>query len=354
MSKKALLTFTDKGIYCPAGDFYIDPWRGVDRAVITHAHSDHARWGSKQYLAHRLSEPVMRLRLGADIQLQNIEYEAPVSMNGVKVSFHPAGHIIGSAQIRIEHKGEVWVVSGDYKTEDDGISTAFQPVRCHTFISECTFGLPVYRWKPQAAIFADINNWWQQNRAAGKCSVLIGYSLGKAQRLAANLDMSIGPVYAHGAVWNVNELLRPLVSQLPEIPRVTADIAKEKYRGALIIAPQSAIGTPWLRRFEPLSLGICSGWCQLRGAVRRRNADMGFALSDHADWPGLLEAIQATGAEKVFATHGFTAVFARYLHEKGIAADEVKTEYGAEMAEEVGDATQEDTIPTDATASRVP
>lgn len=309
----------------------------MDRAVITHAHSDHARWGSRFYLAHRLSEPILRLRLGADINLQTVEFGEPILVNGVRITLHPAGHIIGSAQVRVEHKGEVWVVSGDYKLENDGISGAFEPVRCHTFISECTFGLPVYRWKPQAEIFDDIRQWWQGNRATGKCSVLIGYSLGKAQRIVAGLfdeeGKTEGAVYAHGATWNVNENLRPYVPRLPFIPRVTPDIAKETWRGGLVLAPQSAVGTPWLRRFEPYSLGICSGWCQLRGNVRRRNADMGFALSDHADWPGLLLAIQATGAEMVYATHGFTAVFARYLNEAGFKAAEVKTEYGDDEAE---------------------
>jgi putative mRNA 3-end processing factor len=226
------------------------------------------------------------------------------------------------------------VVSGDYKVEDDGISGAFEPVPCHAFITECTFGLPVYRWKSQAALFHDINSWWRQNSENGKCSVLIGYSLGKAQRLAAHLDYSIGPVFAHGATWNVNEVLRQYVPLLPEIPRVYPEIPKERYRGALILAPGSALGTPWLRRFEPYSVGVCSGWCQLRGAVRRKNADFGFALSDHADWDGLLDAIRATGAERVYATHGYTNVFARYLNEIGIWADEVRTEYGAELDEE--------------------
>jgi putative mRNA 3-end processing factor len=330
-----MLQFTDKGIYCPAGDFYIDPWRGVDRAVITHGHSDHARWGSRLYLAHPLTEPILHLRLGADVTVQTAEFGEPVTVNGVRISFHPAGHIIGSAQVRVEHKGEVWVVSGDYKTEDDGISGAFEPVPCHAFISECTFGLPVYRWKTQAEIFADINGWWRTNAENGKASVLIGYSLGKAQRIVAHLDYSIGPVFAHGATFNVNEHLRPIVPALPFIPRVTADLPKDRFRGALILAPQSAVGTPWLRRFEPYSLGICSGWCQLRGNVRRRNADFGFALSDHADWDGLLAAIAATGAERIFATHGYTAVFARYLREIGYEADEVRTEYGGELVEEV-------------------
>lgn len=328
-----LLSFTNKGIYCPAGDFYIDPWKGVHRAVITHGHSDHARWGSNQYLAHHLSEPILRMRLGNDIALQTVAYGEAVSINGVKVSLHPAGHIVGSAQVRVEYNGEVWVFSGDYKTENDGLSTPFEPIRCHTFITECTFGLPVYHWKSQQEIFSDIHRWWQTNAENGKASVLIAYSLGKAQRLAANLDLDIGPVFCHGATYNVNERLRPYVPELPELPLVTAQIPRTDYRKALILAPQSAIGTPWLKRFEPYSLGIASGWCQLRGTVRRRNADRGFALSDHADWNGLLASIKATGAEQVFVTHGYTSVFARFLAEIGYQAAEVKTEYGTEGEE---------------------
>lgn len=325
-----MLQFTPQGIYCPAGNFYVDPWRPVGRAVITHAHSDHARYGCKHYLAHHDSAAVMRLRLGNDISLQTMAYGETRTINGVKVSLHPAGHIPGSAQVRVEQGGEVWVVSGDYKIQPDGVCEPFEPVKCHTFITESTFGLPVYHWQPQSLVFQDINNWWRQNREAGKVSVLCGYSLGKAQRIVKNVDLSIGPVFSHGAIFNVNETLREAGFDLPFLPKVSNEFSKKDFEGALIVAPPSVGGTTWLKRFGPHSLAVCSGWMQVRGNARRRNVDRGFVLSDHADWEGLLSAVKATEAEKVYVTHGFTSIFSRYLNEIGIPAAEVKTEFGVE------------------------
>ena len=327
-----LLRFTDKGIYCAKGDFYIDPWRGVDRAVLTHAHSDHARWGSKHYLAHTLSAPILKLRLG-DINLQTVGYNEPLFINGVKISFHPAGHIIGSAQIRVESEGEVWVVSGDYKIENDGISGVFEPVPCHTFISESTFGLPVYRWQKQEEIFADINKWWAHNRENGKHSILVGYSLGKAQRILAHVDKSIGPIVAHTAIYNTQQAFINAGVPLYNVKRWTADLKKEELKGGLIVTPSTGSESGWLKRFEPYSIGVCSGWMKVRGSKRRQNADSGFALSDHADWDGLLQAVKDTGCQKAYITHGYQSVFSRYLNEIGIASEEVLTEYGSDEEE---------------------
>lgn len=332
----ALLQFTEKGIYCEAGNFYIDPWRAVDFAVITHAHSDHARFGSKHYLAHHLSAPILSLRLGSNISLQTVDYEQSIFINGVKVSLHPAGHIIGSSQVRVEYKGEVWVAAGDYKIENDGISTAFHPVKCHTFVTESTFGLPIYKWERQSTIFENIHNWWKQNKAKGKVSVLCGYSLGKAQRLTKFCDETIGRIFLHGAVANVNQALITNHINLPSYPNVTNEFAKKDYEGALIIAPPSVVGSTWLKKFEPYSIAICSGWMQVRGTKRRQNADIGFALSDHADWCGLLQAIKATEAENVIVTHGYTQVLSRYLNEIGIHAQAAQTEFGEEDQEPLG------------------
>ena len=336
-----LIEFTDKGLYCPQGQFYIDPWGPVDKAVITHAHSDHARWGSKKYLCHYLTKPILQLRLGDNIY-ETLNWNEPVHLNGVQVSLHPAGHIIGSSQVRVEHQGEVWVVSGDYKTENDGISGAFEPVRCHTFITESTFGLPIYKWKPQQDIFDDMKAWVMKNHAAGKPSVLIAYSLGKAQRILAPLAETGLPVFLHGAVHNVHEALLASGIPLPAAQRVTATTAKNETRGNIVIAPSGADGSPWIKRFSPYSIGICSGWMQVRGNSRRRNADAGFALSDHADWDGLLTAVKATGAEKVFATHGFQSAFSRYLNEQGIEAAEVKTAYGQDEEETITEPEKQD------------
>lgn len=327
-----LLQFTSSGIYCPDAGIYIDPWKPVDKAIITHAHSDHARIGNKSYLAHKDSEAILRLRLGEDISLQTVDYNEPVVINGIKFSMHPAGHILGSAQIRVERNGEVWVASGDYKIEDDGFSAPFETVKCNAFITESTFGLPIYKWPTQRQVMDEILGWWKQNQLEGKASVLMGYALGKIQRLIVNLQPFIGPVFAHGAVFNVNQRLRDAGYQLPLI-QFASDIEKKMFRDALILAPPSALGSLWLKRFEPYSTGYCSGWMAIRGAKNRRAIDRGFVLSDHADWNDLNTAIEATGAEKVFVTHGFTDTFARWLNEKGLEAHEVKTEYGDEQEE---------------------
>ncbi len=329
MAKKPLLEFTDKGIYCAQGLFYIDPWQPVDDAVITHAHSDHARFGSKRCLAHHYSEQVLRYRLG-EIVLQTVEYGEKVMKNGVEISLFPAGHVIGSAQVRVCYRDEVWVVSGDYKVEDDGISTPFEPVRCHHFISECTFGMPVYKWKPQIEIFDEMNSWWRQNLDNNIATVVVGYSLGKAQRILQNLDLFNGKVYTHGVIENTNEALRRNGILLKPTERITPDTPKEEARKGIIIAPPSAVGSPWMKRFAPYDFGYCSGWMAIRGAKRRRAADRGFVLSDHADWDGLISAIDATGCETVYLTHGYTASFSRYLSEIGFDAREVHTLYGGD------------------------
>jgi putative mRNA 3-end processing factor len=329
----ALIEFSDKGLYCPAGDFYIDPWRGVDRAIITHAHSDHARMGSKYYLCHHLTKPLLQLRLGNHV-FEGIGWGEKISMNGVQISLHPAGHIIGSSQVRIEYRGEIWVISGDYKIDDDGLSGQFEPIHCHTFLTESTFGLPIYRWKSQPQLSGDIQQWVTANQSAGKSSVLIAYSLGKAQRVLQAVAQVTDNIYVHGAVWNVQQTLEQAGTALPAVKRVMPDMPKETFRGSVVIAPPSAEDSPWMKRFPDYSLGVCSGWMQVRGNARRKNVDAGFALSDHADWPGLLSAIKATGAQRVFVTHGFQAALSRYLTEQGIEAHEVKTEYGNDEGEE--------------------
>ena len=322
----SLLELTPSGLYCPQADIFIDPWKPVDKAVITHAHADHSRWGMKHYLAHHHSEEVMKLRLGQDINIHTVGYNDPISINGVDISLHPAGHIPGSSQIKLAYKGKIVVVSGDYKVEDDGLSAAFEPVKCHEFVSECTFGLPIYKWESQDLIFQKINTWWKSNADQGRNTVLFAYSLGKAQRIINNLDLSIGEVFAHGAVWNTNQALIANGVKVVDIEKVTQDTPKNRFKGSLIIAPPSAMGTPWMKKFSPYRTGICSGWMNIRGARRRRAADAGFVLSDHADWEGLISAIQATEAEKVYLTHGSTAVFGKYLQEElGIHSVELET-----------------------------
>lgn len=334
-----LLEFTNKGIYCPPADVYIDPWRPVNRALITHGHADHSRWGHQHYLCTETAAPVIRYRLG-NVNLSTTKFGEPTMINGVKFSFHPAGHIVGSAQIRVEHKGEVWVASGDYKVAPDGLSEPFEPVRCHTFITESTFGLPVYRWKAQHVVFEEINDWWRQNQAQGKVSVLAAYALGKAQRLLHGVDDSIGPIFTHGAIEKTTQVMRKQGLKLPPTQRITQQYKSKDFEGALVLATPAATGSNWMRRFKSASVGIASGWMSLRGTRRRRAADRGFILSDHADWNELNEAIEATGAERVAVTHGYTHLFARWLREEcGLDAWEADTEYEGESldAEDSGD-----------------
>lgn len=319
-----------QGLYCPAGDFFIDPWRPVARAVITHAHADHARGGHMHYLAAAAAAHVLRTRLG-DIALQTVAYGEAVTINGVRVSLHPAGHVLGSAQVRIEHAGRVWVASGDYKLQPDPTCTPFEPMRCDVFISESTFGLPIYRWAPPAEVFAAISAWWATNAAAGRTSVLFCYAFGKAQRILAGVDASIGPIVVHGAVEPLNAAYRASGVTLPATQRVSDVTDKAQLARALVLAPPSAAGSPWMKRFGDYSDAFASGWMQLRGARRRRALDRGFVLSDHADWPGLQQAIAATGAQRVIVTHGYVPVMVRWLRERGLQADAFDTEFGDEQ-----------------------
>jgi putative mRNA 3-end processing factor len=328
-----MLRVNGNGLYCEMGDFYIDPWCPVDRALVTHAHSDHAHPGCKSYLCSEECAGVLRARLGSDAPIEIAAWGAAVSMKGVQVSFHPAGHILGSAQIRVEHHGEVWVASGDYKLEADPTCRPFEPVRCHTFITESTFGLPIYRWRPQEETFAAINAWWRSNHDDGKASALFAYSLGKAQRLIAGLDPDTGPILCHGAVENLNRVYRECGVALPPT-QYTGDIPKGfDWSRAIIIAPPSANGNAYLRKFGPVSTGFASGWMRLRGTRRRRSIDHGFVMSDHADWPGLLSAIEATGAQSVLVTHGYRAPLVRWLCERGLESKALETRYEGERDE---------------------
>ncbi len=341
-----LVVETPHGLYCPPGDFHIDPWRAVDRAVITHAHADHARPGHAHYLTAAAGEGVLRSRLGADIALQSLAYSEAVEHRGVRISLHPAGHVLGSAQVRLEHAGRVWVVSGDYKVQGtDPTCAPFEPVACDCFVTESTFGLPIYRWRPDAEVFDEIDRWWRGNAEQGRPSLLMGYSFGKAQRMLAGVDASIGPIVVHGAVQVLNAAYRAAGVALPATRLVTEVADKAALKRALVVAPPSVAGSLWTRRFPDHSDAFASGWMQMRGTRRRRGVDRGFVLSDHADWPGLHQAIGATRAARVIVTHGYEAVMVRWLAEQGLEAGSFRTEYGddrldddAGEADDAGDA----------------
>jgi len=329
---RSLLRLTDCGLYCEAGDFYIDPWRPVERALITHSHGDHARPEMASYLTVSQGAALLRARVGEHARISTIEYGENRRIGDATVSFHPAGHVLGSAQIRVESQGLVWAVSGDYKVAADATCAAFEPVRCHGFVTEATFALPIYRWKPVRDTFAEINDWWRANRAEGRASILYGYALGKAQRILSAVDASIGTIFTHGAVERITQIYRDAGVELPPT-RYAMTATKKDLPGALILAPPYANGSTWVRRFGNFSSGLASGWMQVRGTRRRRAIDRGFVLSDHADWPALLDVIHATSAETVWATHGYSHALARVLNEQGLNAQAIQTEFEGELNE---------------------
>lgn len=340
-----LLEPTPSGLYCERGDFYVDPWHPVPRAVVTHAHSDHARWGCGQYLAAMEGKGIFRLRLGSEAPIDFLSFGESRTIGGVRVSLHPAGHMTGSAQVRLEHQGEVWVVTGDYKLQPDRTCASFEPVRCHTLITESTFGLPIFRWEPPEVVFAQINRWWQDNQAAGRTSVLYGYTVGKAQRLISGIDASIGPIVGHGAILNACRAYAESGVELPLVRGVSDFEPGMDWSRALVIAPPSAHGSPWLRRFGKVTTAMASGWMRVRGFRRRRSIDRGFVISDHVDWPDLLRAIELSEAERVGVTHGYVSQVIRHLQSRGLHAYGVATQFLGELEAESGEASDSDPSP---------
>jgi putative mRNA 3-end processing factor len=336
----ALVEMTEVGLYCSAGDFYVDSWLPVERAVITHSHSDHARPGSRHYLTASANVPLLQARIGP-VEATGLPYGDSIDMNGVRVSLHPAGHILGSSQVRIEHHGEVWVVSGDYKTAPDPTCPAFEPLRCHGFVTEATFALPIYRWPSPRSVFEELDAWWAHNQTLGRTSVLFAYALGKSQHLLAGLLERRGPILAHGAVLRYLPVYEAAGVRLTPVEHATADSVKAAKGQALVLAPPSALGSPWLRKFGTVSTALASGWMRIRGARRRKSVDRGLILSDHADWDGLNTTIAATGATEVWATHGYTTTLARWLVGRGVDAKAVATKFEGDEAEEE---TQEETM----------
>lgn len=330
-----IITTRKEGLYCPAGDFYIDPWRPVHKAVISHAHSDHLRYGSSAYLTSSAGVPIAKERIQKDANIEGLAWGKKLKISDVTLSFHPAGHLLGSSQIRIEHRGKVLVFSGDYKRTPDHSCEAFEVVPCHSFITESTFGLPIYQWPNPQDTFNQINQWWATNASEGKTSVIFAYALGKAQRVLSGLDKSIGSIGVHGAVMKF----------LPHYERAgfldTANIVSanrdqlEHIKGhGMIITPMSAQNTSWLKTFAPYSLAAASGWMMLRGTRRRKALDRGFVMSDHVDWNELITTIQETGANEIGVTHGYTEVVARYLREQGKDAFVLNTSFEGEKLEQ--------------------
>lgn len=325
-----LIQLRPEGLYCPAGDFHIDPWRPVPRAVITHGHADHARSGMGVYHVARSGLPILQWRLREQDYRAHDEGEG-FMLGDARVSLHPAGHVLGSTQVRVEVDGEVWVASGDYKRQHDPTCAPFEVVPCDTFITEATFGLPIYRWPDTSEVARDIVAWRDHCGERGEAAILYCYALGKSQRVLAELAAHTDkPVLLHGAVAVGVEVYRAAgVAMLDTVPVVDID-RRADYAGQLVLAPPSAAGSPWIRRFRRAQQGFASGWMQLRGNRRRRNYDRGFVVSDHADWPDLMRTVRATGARRVIATHGNTDAIIRALNEDGIAAEAFRTDFGGE------------------------
>lgn len=317
-----------EGLYCPAGDFFIDPWLPVPRAVITHGHGDHARVGMGCY--HTSLEGLLILKWRLQDQVYEAhDYGEPFRLGSAQVSLHPAGHVLGSAQVRIEVNGEVWVVSGDYKRQGDPTCAPFEVITCHTFITESTFGLPIYRWPETSQVAQDIEAWRQECESRGQAAILYCYALGKAQRVLAELEPYVDrPVFLHGGIESGVDIYRRAGVSMAPTRLVSQADSKRDFAGELIIAPPSAAGSTWLRRFGDAQHGFASGWMRVRGNRRRRNMDRGFVVSDHADWPGLLQTIQETRAQRVLVTHGDTRALVRALREQGLAASELATQFG--------------------------
>ncbi len=329
-----MLHETPSGLYCPDGGFHLDPWGPVSRALITHAHGDHARPGSAAYLCSADCAPLLRRRFGDEATIESVDYGAAQTIGSVRVSFHPAGHVLGSAQIRLESPDGVWVLSGDYKRAPDPTCAAFEPLACDTFVTESTFGLPIYRWDPVESVIGEMLEWWDVNRTKGLTSVLFCYSLGKAQRVLAELArVTDTPVYVHGMMTSMIDAYRErgidmLATQpLAERPRGTS------FAGELVLAPLSARGTPWMRRLGTISDAFVSGLMRVRGVRRQRAFDRGFVLSDHADWPAILQTIAETGAGRVLATHGHAEALARFLNGQGLESGILHTAWEGDPGE---------------------
>lgn len=328
-----LVELRAEGISCPTGRFSIDPWQPVEYALITHAHSDHVSRGSAHYLTTEEGAALLRERLGAQASLQTVRYGERININGVAVSFHPAGHILGSSQIRLESEGDIWNITGDFKLHADPTCIQYEPVRCHHLITEATFALPIYRWPQPEQVNVQVHEWWRENQARGRTSVLYAYALGKAERVLAGLDEETGPIGLHGAVLRFIPGYKAAGVRFPPFVPANAENAGILRGRGLVIAPPSAANTPWLKKFGDSSFGFASGWMMIRGHRRRRALDRGFVLSDHADWEGLLRAVELSMAEHVLATHGASEAFVRWLCEQGLHAETLQTPYAGEEEE---------------------
>ncbi len=331
-----LLTLKPHGLVSQDEAFHVDAWTPADVNLVTHAHGDHAHRGSRLYWCTPETALILKRRISPDVKLKIVNWRERYKLGKQWVSFHPAGHIFGSAQIRIEHESQpsnVLVFTGDFKRDPDPTCQPFEVVPCSTFITEATFALPIYRWRPNSEIRDGIYDWWMWNRAEGNTSILFCYALGKAQRILAELTSRTNDtVLLHGATDPLVSIYRDAgVHMLPTQKLTDYDGPLE---GQLILAPPSAHRSPWMKRFKNISTGFASGWMAVRGVRRGRSYEKGFVLSDHADWPSLVQTVKDTGAKRVLVTHGNKETLAKYLRETlQLDAIPLQTQYGAEEDE---------------------
>lgn len=326
-----LIKFTSSGIYCPLADVYVDPSGRVENALITHSHSDHAKRGHGNYLTFSKNVLILRHRLGRSANISGLDFGRKINMNGVGISFHPAGHVPGSCQIRIEYKGEVCVVSGDYKTEPDGLCEEFEVLKCNTFVTESTFALPVFDWKPQIETAESIVSWWNKNAGNDRISILFAYSLGKAQRLLKMLEDYHEKIFVHPSIKEMNDVVKSAGYRISECKVHSQHLSRNDLQGALLIVPPAAVNSNVYEKLKPFETAFASGWMGVKGNGRRQLYDTGFAVSDHADWKGLNNAVSLTEAENVIVNHGFSDVFAKWLREKGLNAYEQPSKHQSSL-----------------------
>lgn len=315
---------TSQGIYCSLGEFYIDAREPVACNIITHAHADHAYSGHNHSIASIDSKELLEHRLW-QTPVQTVAYGEKFKLGKTWVSLHPAGHILGSSLVRIETDSSVTVISGDYKRAFDPTCKAFEVIECDFFITETTFGLPIYQWQDSMQTAKEIYDWWQENSRENHTSIIFCYSLGKTQRLLALLaGFTDRTIYLHGAMMALTDIYKAKGIHLASYRPVSEKERKDPLSHELVLAPPSAAGSPWMKRFKEYRTAIASGWMQVRGTRKRKSVDRGFVLSDHADWPGLIQTAEETKATTIYTTHGNGFALAKYLTEvKGVESYEL-------------------------------
>lgn len=321
----ALLRMTTAGLYCEAGGFHIDPTSPVAQAVITHGHADHLTRGCRRYLTAEDGREIVANRLPPHAVITTVRYGETVTLNGVRVSLHPAGHVLGSAQVRVEHQGEVWVVTGDYRVTADPTCAAFEPVRCQTLVTESTFAHPYFQWPAVERVMSEIHDWWRQNQAAGKASFLYAYAFGKAQRVLAGLNADAGMIAVHPQVRDINRCYQNTGVQFPPHQEFDRANLEQNWSRTLLLMPPAARWQQPCPFHGHYATAFVSGWMLLADGPRQRHVSTGFALSDHADHAEIWSTIRATGAERVGVMHGYIDLLVAELQEQGYDAFSLKS-----------------------------